>query len=234
MLRLAHDSPVDAADDVRRHAQRVERQAEQIARRAAHVAVAAKALRAGHGARIAAVTMRRRPSRRTRSTSSISGSGRIAADLVVEPLRDQQPLVAVGQAQQAQRSATSRSSRRGLSPRRRARSGRPPRAGGRRPLSTRSMKADASRSQPGSRTVSACRNSSQGKRARAAPAASCEPRPPARRTQFGAGADRRSRAVRSLRAAIDDDHLAHEPIDGRRHQRRQRLRPASSRRSGSE
>ena len=214
-------SAVDAADDVRRHAQRVERQAEQIAGRAARVAVAAEALRAGHGARAqhddaaparagargrhppsAAAADSRRSRRRAAWGSAGPGRRRAAATA-------------------AQRSATSRSSSARPERRRRpARSGRPPRRPAARPLSTRSMKVVASRSQPGSSTVSACRNSSQGKRARAAPAASWRPRPPPRCTSSAPALSTIcGRAVAG--AAIDHDHLAHEPVHGRRHQRRQ-------------
>ena len=79
----------------------------------------------------------------------------------------------------------------------------------------------ASRSQPGSSTVSACRNSSQGNRARCAPAASCCPRPPLRVTNWRRPVDDGCACGRSNRRRPRSPRG--RGLHGRRHQRRQRL-----------
>ena len=146
--------------------------AAEIARRSRQPAVAAPALGRGHGGRRRG-TSRRRPMRRTMSTSSISGSGPEPAD----------PVIAVGAASAApgrhrasrtgaQRSVTSRSSMPRLPAaivEAKAKAGRP--------LHTRAICRAAAARQPGASRVSAWTKSSQSPVAAATPSASWTPRP---------------------------------------------------------
>ena len=171
---------------------------------------------------------------RNRHPPSAAAAG--AADLVVEP-----PAGSAGpgrrRAGAAARSAahTSRSSSARLAPRFVQReSGRPlPRPARWPPVSTRSMNRLASRSQPGSSTVSAWRNSSQGKRALAAPRSELAAAPSTARSTTAAPASSAMSTRPVAGAAVDHDRLAHQPIDGRRHQR-DRVAPGSPRHSRSE